>query len=70
MPFVLPLKTPVGKIGGTTYILQRVQYDVPPKTPLKPNGKNIRRKPCGISKHLYLYVSLKTFYEKPLGKTH
>jgi hypothetical protein len=40
------------------------------KTPLKPNGKNIRRKRYGISSTCIYIVSLKTFYEKPKGKTH
>ena len=52
-------------------IRKRVRSDMSLKTPLKPNGKNIRRNWHDICEHLYQYiVSLKTFYEKPWGKTH
>jgi hypothetical protein len=67
------LKTPIGK--NRRYgiylmkIMQRVQYDMPLKTPLNPMGKR-RRKRYGISKHLYLYCLIKNLYEKSLGKTH
>lgn len=63
MPCVLPLKTPVGKIESMTYdnemIMHKSAIWCATKTPLKPNGKNIRRKRYGISKHLYLYCLIK-----------
>ena len=43
---------------------------MPLKTPLKPSGKNIRRKFMTYKGTCVYIVSLKTFYEKPLGKTH
>jgi hypothetical protein len=44
---------------------------VPLKTPSKPNGKNIEGESIMAYINTCIYiVSLKTFYEKPKGKTH
>jgi hypothetical protein len=63
MHCVLSLKNPVGEIESMSYdnkmIMHKSAIWYATKTPLKPSGKNIRRKWNGICEHLYLYCLIK-----------